>query len=89
RSFERKKKFDKSADSGVVRIEAPLPGKVIEILVSDNQPILKGEPILILEAMKMQNEILSQFNGTIRKVYVGKDETVMKDQLLIEIDIKK
>ena len=48
-------------------IKAPMPGKIIDVLVREGATVLKGEPVVILEAMKMQNEILSPVNGTIVK----------------------
>jgi len=45
----------------------------------------EGEPILSLEAMKMQNEISANCNGVIRKIRVQKGQSVMKDELLVEI----
>jgi propionyl-CoA carboxylase alpha chain len=66
-------------------IKAPMPGKIIDVLVREGSPIIKGEAILILEAMKMQNEILSPINGTIVKISAKPNTNVMKDDLLAEI----
>ena len=49
-------------------IKAPMPGKIIDVLVREGSTVLRGEPIVILEAMKMQNEILSPVNGKVVKV---------------------
>ncbi len=49
--------------------------------------VLKGEPLVILEAMKMQNEILSPVNGTVEKVTAKPNTNVMKDDLLAEIKL--
>lgn len=85
-SLKRKRYLAQHADaSSTVAIEAPMPGKIIDILLDEGSEVKEGEPILILEAMKMQNEILSHVSGTIKKVSVKKNETVMKDDLLIEI----
>ena len=46
-----------------------MPGKIIDVLVREGSNVLRGEPLVILEAMKMQNEILSPVNGTIVKVH--------------------
>ncbi len=45
-----------------------MPGKIIDVLVREGATVLRGEPVVILEAMKMQNEILSPANGTVVKV---------------------
>ena len=49
--------------------------------------VLRGEPVVILEAMKMQNEILSPVNGTVVKVSAKANTNVMKDDLLVEIKL--
>ncbi len=68
-------------------IKAPMPGKIIDVLVREGATVLRGEPVVILEAMKMQNEILSPVNGVIMKVYTRANTNVMKDDLLIEIKV--
>lgn len=87
-SFKRRKRLDKEGNSSArVAIEAPMPGKIIEILVEEGADVKEGEPILILEAMKMQNEIASHVKGTVRSVSVKKNDTVMKDDVLMDIQI--
>src|SRR5674536_64668 len=68
-------------------IKAPMPGKIIDVLVREGSTVVKGEPVVILEAMKMQNEILSPVNGTIIKVAAKPNTNVMKDDLLVEIKL--
>jgi biotin carboxyl carrier protein len=68
-------------------IKAPMPGKIIDVLVREGSTVLKGEPLLILEAMKMQNEIISPVNGTIVLVMAKPNTNVMKDDLLVEIKL--
>ena len=66
-------------------VKVPMPGKIIDILAKEGSVIQRGEPIVILEAMKMQNEILSPVSGTITKISVKPNTTVMKDDLIAEI----
>lgn len=68
-------------------IKAPMPGKIIDVLVREGSQVLRGESVVILEAMKMQNEILSPVNGHIIKVSARPNTNVMKDDLLIEIKV--
>jgi biotin carboxyl carrier protein len=68
-------------------IKAPMPGKIIDVLVREGASVLRGEPLLILEAMKMQNEIISPVNGTVVKVMAKANTNVMKDDLLVEIKL--
>ena len=68
-------------------IKAPMPGKIIDVLVREGSTVVKGEPVVILEAMKMQNELLSPVNGTVVKVSAKPNTNVMKDDLLVEIKV--
>ena len=68
-------------------IKAPMPGKIIDVLVREGSQVLRGESVVILEAMKMQNEILSPVNGHIIKVSAKPNTNVMKDDVLVEIKV--
>lgn len=67
------------------KIKAPMPGKIVDLFLSEGDLVNVGEPVLALEAMKMQNEITADCNGVIRKIRVNKGQSVMKDELLVEI----
>ncbi|MEX0986752.1 MAG: biotin/lipoyl-containing protein [Bacteroidales bacterium] len=84
----KRKKFLASQEgtSASVNIEAPMPGKIVEILVEEGVEVKAGEPVLILEAMKMQNEISCHVDGVIKKIAIRKNDSVMKDDMLIEIE---
>lgn len=66
-------------------ILAPMPGKIVDLFLNEGDLVNAGEPVLTLEAMKMQNEITAECNGVIRKIRVAKGQSVMKDELLVEI----
>ena len=66
-------------------ITAPMPGKVITLKVSKGQKINKGDVILILEAMKMEQEIKSALEGTVSDIMVSEGEIVKKEQSLVVI----
>jgi biotin carboxyl carrier protein len=66
-------------------VKAPMPGKIIDVLVREGSVVQRGEPVVILEAMKMQNEILSPVTGTVIKISAKPNTNVMKDDLLVEI----
>src|SRR5664279_3398669 len=68
-------------------LKAPMPGKIIDVLVREGSNVLRGEPVVILEAMKMQNEIQSPVNGKVIKVMAKPNTNVMKDDLLVEIKL--
>ena len=84
----KRKKFlaSQEGSSSVVSIEAPMPGKIVEVMVEVGGEVIAGEAIIILEAMKMQNEISSPVDGVIKKISIRKNDSVMKDDLLLEIE---
>ena len=69
-------------------LKAPMPGKIIDVLVREGATVLRGEPLVILEAMKMQNEIQSPVNGKVVAISTRPNTNVMKDDLLIEIKVE-
>ena len=72
------------AGSGKVNeIKAPMPGLVLDILVSPGQEIKKGDPVMVLEAMKMENILKSPTDGTIKKINVKHKQAVDKNQVLV------
>jgi len=83
---ERKKHLGIVEELTITQIKAPLPGKVCDVLVSEESQVNAGDPLFILEAMKMHNEICSPVAGVITKILVKSDETVSSDQILIEVD---
>ena len=75
--------LDKMSKPKVNDVKAPMPGLVLSIKVSENQEVKKGDPILILEAMKMENIIKSPVDGVIKQVLVEPKQAVDKNQALI------
>lgn len=67
-------------------VTCPIPGKVVDILVKVGDHVKVGQPVLIVEAMKMDNEIHAPKDGIVREIYVEKNDTVMPDEALIFID---
>ncbi len=65
------------------QLKAPMPGLIIEIKVVEGQEIKKGDTLLILEAMKMENVLKAPTDGIIKTIKAEKGKTVEKDQVLI------
>ena len=85
-SYKRKKYLEKNQEKSKIQsISAPMPGKIIEVLAEENSNIKEGDPIFILEAMKMQNEILSHVSGKVSKINVKQNDSVEKGAVLVEI----
>ena len=68
------------------RIKAPIPGLIIQVLVSTGNLVEAGQPMFILEAMKMENEIRAPRSGIIRTINVSPGQGVALNQVLAEID---
>lgn len=66
---------------------SPIPGLVLTVLVKEGDTINEGDPVLILEAMKMESEIVSTASGTVKKILVKEGASVQEDDGLIEIGV--
>ena len=67
------------------RVKAPIPGLVTRVMVKHGQMVRVGEPLLILEAMKMENEIRAPRAGVVSALPVGENQSVLREQVLVEI----
>lgn len=67
-------------------IKAPMPGRVLDIMLSAGDTVTKGDGVLVLEAMKMENVIKSPTDGVIKKIAVVKEQAVEKNEVLIEFE---
>jgi len=67
----------------ISQIKAPMPGLVLNVLVNSGDEVKKGESLLVLEAMKMENMIKSPTDGTIKNIEIKQGDKVEKNQLLI------
>ena len=68
---------------GVVR--APMPGKILSVSIASGDSVTKGQPILVLESMKMENTIASPIDGTSTAIHVAAGDAVQHGQTLVEI----
>ena len=69
--------------AGGIQVKSPLPGSVIKVLVSEGQAVKKGDTLLTLESMKMENAIMAEQDGTVKQIAVAAGQNVMQDDLLI------
>lgn len=77
--------FKTAAEIGEGELNAPMPGKILEILVSEGDEVTLGEPVAILEAMKMENELKAPVSGIINSIAVAKNDSLEKNALILEI----
>lgn len=87
-SLKRKKLLaTRQSNVSVLTIKSPMPGKIIDVQVDVGHAINKGDALVVLEAMKMQNVIAATHKGEVSRVCVVAGQTVGKDELLIEIKL--
>lgn len=76
--------LDKVSKPKINEVKAPMPGLVLSIKVAEGDEVKKGDPILILEAMKMENVIKSPADGTVKQIMVKERQAVDKNQSLVQ-----
>lgn len=87
---EREKRLRAAAGGGVAEsgefiLKAPMPGLVVAVPVSEGQEVKKGQVILILESMKMQNELKAPRDGIVQRIKVKAGESVEQKQTLLSV----
>jgi len=85
-NLERRPRFPRKDTDGLSGgLTAPMPGKVLAVKTADNAKVSKGDTLLILEAMKMEHQILAPRDGEIASVKVIEGDQVANGELLIEM----
>lgn len=75
----------KQAKGNIVSdIKAPMPGLILDILIKEGDAVRKGDVLVVLEAMKMENSIKSSQGGIVRKILVTSGQSVEKNQVMIQ-----
>ena len=77
--------LEEAGASAAKELRAPMPGKVLEVLVEPGQAVIEGDPMLVLEAMKMENVLRAGGDGAIGTILVSEGEAVEKDAVLIAL----
>lgn len=86
-SLQRRKILSiQSSESSTILLKAPMPGKILNVLVKTGDTVKAGDTLVILEAMKMQNAILASTKAIVKKVVVKVGDTTSKSDLLIELE---
>ena len=76
-------KAAQAAGAGEHSVDAPMPGKIVSVSVSEGQQVNAGDVLLILEAMKMQNEITADAAGTVKAINVNAGQSVKNGDSLV------
>jgi biotin carboxyl carrier protein len=85
RSFRSRRRAGAS-EQGVKKITAPMPGKVVRILAAVGTTVESGQSVIVIEAMKMQNELKAPKNGVIKKINIAEGAAVEAGQSLAEVE---
>ena len=85
KTVEAPKEALEAVETGVLAVRSPLPGTVNDIKVTVGQEVKAGETVVVLEAMKMENNIDAERGGKVLEIKVAKGDTVMEGAILITI----
>ena len=72
--------------AGLMTVKSPLPGSIVKVLVKAGQAVKKGDVLLTMESMKMENNVTAEADGTVKAVYVEPGKTVMQDDKLLDLE---
>jgi len=75
-----------AAPAGLMTVKSPLPGSIVKVLVKAGQAVKKGDVLLTMESMKMENNVTAEADGTVKAVYVEPGKTVMQDDKLLDLE---
>jgi biotin carboxyl carrier protein len=79
---------DEKAGASGLRVKAPMPGKVTKVAVSEGEEVRRNQTLVIVEAMKMENEIKTSIDGVVAKIHVAAGALVDAEKILVEIEPK-
>ncbi len=78
--------MDVTANAAIKDVKAPMPGSILNIIVSEGDEVNLGDQLLVLEAMKMENVIKAPGEGKVGKIHISEKENVEKNQVLISFE---
>lgn len=82
----RRKALRMAAGSEAALVRSPMPGRVVRVLVGAGESVKKGQPLVVVEAMKMENELKSPKDGVVRKLAVAPGALVEARATLVELE---
>ena len=75
--------IDTTSARKVKEMKAPMPGLVVDVRIQEGKEVKKGDALVVLQAMKMENILKSPADAVIKKIHVKKDDTIEKNQILV------
>lgn len=76
----------RKTEGNVFKVKAPLPGNILQVFVKIGDEVKKDDPLVLYEAMKMENTLLSEKDGVIKSIKVNTGDAVLQEDLLIELE---
>jgi len=76
---------DSTEEAGKGEVRAPMPGMILRVEVAEGDTVKQGQPLLVMEAMKMENEIKAETAGVVKSILAKAQQAVEKDDLLLSI----
>jgi len=77
----------KKTNPGLFKVIAPLPGNILQVFVKEGDEVKKDDPLLLYEAMKMENKLLAEKDGIVKTIKVAAGDAVLQNDLLIELEL--
>ena len=82
----RSRRSGGASEQGIKKIIAPMPGKIVRLLAKEGSAVQAGQSVIVIEAMKMQNELKAPKNGMLKKINVSEGAAVEAGQALAEVE---
>lgn len=77
----------KKTEGSVYKVKAPLPGNILTITVKEGDEVSKGDPMLVYEAMKMENKLTAEKAGVVTRIHVKPGDSVLQEDILLEMEL--
>ncbi|MFV0345829.1 MAG: biotin/lipoyl-containing protein [Bacteroidales bacterium] len=77
-----------ATNANTKNVASPMPGRVLAIRVQQGDKISKGQTVAVLEAMKMENDIVSNYDGTVNSIFVSEGDSVSSDAKIFDVVVE-
>ena len=71
-----------------ISVESPITGVIVEISVSVGEDVEDGDLLVVIESMKMENEILSEYNGTVKEILIRNNQNISQEDQMIILSVE-
>ena len=85
KTVNTRKAINKKGSASITKVKCPLPGNIMTIFVKEGSKVVKGDKLVMYEAMKMENIVMAEKDGTISTIKVNVGDAVLQDDVLLEM----